>query len=77
MDQKKTPPKHSVLLYTTGPLAALLGFLTAQRAIITTDQNEALLYALLATFFGTVFFGWLIYIGILLYFRHLDRKDKK
>ena len=66
--------KHPALLYATGPLFAILCFLTAQRAIITQDQNEALLYTLLATFFGTILLGWAMYLGILMYFRIKDKK---
>jgi len=74
---KQYSQSQKTVLIATGPLLALLSFLTGQRAIQATDQNEALLFALLATFFSTVFFGWLIFVGVLLRFRYLDRKNKK
>jgi len=77
MKQDRSSKTQKIVLYTSGPLFALLGLLTAQRAMQTTSQNEALLFALLATLFGTVFFGWIIFVILLVRFRSLDRKDKK
>lgn len=74
MTSKHSSKSGGAVLYASGPLFAVLSILTVQQAVTTTSQNEALLYAVLGTLFGTLFFGWLIYFGVLLYFRAKDRK---